>query len=283
MKFEFQQLTKGVFEFKNTAHGKSVSLRLYPRESACQAIQCVYILLDANKYCCYVGETENLSRRFGDHSRDVSKFWWKNAIVLYDVAKPSAFMSTDHRQWYEAQLFERLMTRHPTFTEKVHRNKEKPDDGDKVLDEILDLLDLVDIHLKAQPLPSSCNPQQGDLFEQGDARVQRITLPPSVKHHAQPSRRSDSNNDPPEGYPCQWSSCAEMLRELCNKEGIASVPGGWDAKFRRGVANAGKPSKTLKPILERYNLLENGLAPLWWRISRNFTLLPPPDPISSRN
>ena len=93
MNFEFNLLKDGAFEFKNTERGKSVSLRFYPREYRHEHTRCVYILLDANKYCCYVGQTDDLAERFSRHKNDLSKFWWMNAIVFSDGATPSAFKS----------------------------------------------------------------------------------------------------------------------------------------------------------------------------------------------
>lgn len=172
MNFEFNLLKDGAFEFKNTERGKSVSLRFYPREYRHEHTRCVYILLDANKYCCYVGQTDDLAERFSRHKNDLSKFWWMNAIVFSDGATPSAFKSGDDRLWYEKQLFDKLKVRLPTFTEKASANPDRPRDADKVLGEILDLLDLVGIHLRTKPLAHGVsNPRQDELplGETGDS------------------------------------------------------------------------------------------------------------------
>lgn len=93
-----------------------------------------------------------------------------------------------------------------------------------------------------------------------------------------PCGKTSSENTPPDGYPVEWRTCTEMVRALCDRFHNGVVYGGWDAKFRRGVANAGKPSDSLRRILKRQGLLlADGMAPLWWRISRDFTLLPPPN------
>lgn len=89
---------------------------------------------------------------------------------------------------------------------------------------------------------------------------------------------SDNANIPPSGYPVAWPSCAAMVHALCVKFNRGIVPGGWNAKFRRGVANASRPSASLRSIIEPLGLIQpDGYALVWWRVSRDFAPLPPPE------
>lgn len=89
-------------------------------------------------------------------------------------------------------------------------------------------------------------------------------------------------NDPPAGYPAEWESCEVFIKAFCQKFHDGKVEGGWSAKFRRGVANATKPPKSLRPILKRQGLLQpDGYAYVWWRISKEFSLLPPPETVNA--
>ena len=205
-----------IMKAKKSAKHKSIWMCRVPREKPVDKKPGVYILVDGQGYCCYVGETSNLQERMRRHRNGKELFWWTHTVYFWDENSDASFQSTDDRHWYEKKLKESVEFKHPTFTDQVSKNPRKPEGGEEVLYEMLDLLKVIEFDAEVTSSPSSPRSDNLQVHNRNSLAGRRRQSISSTE----PFPRK--NHRPPLG---NWPTYTALAKAIAERRGISTAGG----------------------------------------------------------
>lgn len=204
-----------VLKAKVDEHMHSIWMCRTLREKPIDEKPGIYILIDSQGYCCYVGQTSGLQGRMRDHRNERKLFWWTHTVYFLDENPDGAFLSKDHREWYEKSLKEAVEFKHPTFTNRVGRQPRKPNGGESVLKEMLDLLKVIGFDAKV-PAPTTTLE-----IEHSESHHRQADRRPRNESRTEPSSRI--THRPPLGA---WPNYTALAKAIAERRGMPGTAGG---------------------------------------------------------